>query len=373
MTADAVGGVWQYALELATGLCSRGARVLLAVFGPEPSPSQRDEARAIAGLTMAHCSHRLEWMPGADQDLDAAAAWIAELHAAFQPDVLHVNGYALASVAPDCPTVVVCHSCVRSWWLTVHGSEAPAEWDAYTARVAAGLAAADVVVAPSMAFLRSIKRIYGPQARALVIHNGRSGGFRPGLLKQPIVFSCGRVWDRAKGADLLDRLAARLPWPTFLAGSTRTADGAIAPPLRYVRTLGSLSRNELAAWLASSSIFVLPARYEPFGLAALEAAMSGCALVLGDIPTLRELWDDAALFAPLHDEGALHQATLRLIRNPLLRNEMGARALLRARRYAAATMVEGYLHAYRRATLRHDLVTDTRLPSRAAESMVVHG
>ncbi len=32
----------------------------------------------------------------------------------------------------------------------------------------------------------------------------------------------------------------------------------------------------------------LPARYEPFGLSVLEAALSGCALVLGDIPSLRE-------------------------------------------------------------------------------------
>ena len=35
----------------------------------------------------------------------------------------------------------------------------------------------------------------------------------------------------------------------------------------------------------------LPARYEPFGLSILEAALSGCALVLGDLPSLRELWD----------------------------------------------------------------------------------
>ena len=38
--------------------------------------------------------------------------------------------------------------------------------------------------------------------------------------------------------------------------------------------------------------------YEPFGLAVLEAAQAGCALVLSDIPTFRELWDGAAMFVP---------------------------------------------------------------------------
>jgi hypothetical protein len=41
---------------------------------------------------------------------------------------------------------------------------------------------------------------------------------------------------------------------------------------------------------------VLPARYEPFGLSVLEAALSGCALVPGDIASLRGNWDGVAEF-----------------------------------------------------------------------------
>ena len=48
--------------------------------------------------------------------------------------------------------------------------------------------------------------------------------------------------------------------------------------------------------IARAAIYALPAHYEPFGLSILEAAMSGCALVLGDIPSLREIWGDAAVF-----------------------------------------------------------------------------
>ena len=67
--------------------------------------------------------------------------------------------------------------------------------------------------------------------------------------------------------------------------------------------------------MGRAAIYALPARYEPFGLSILEAALSGCALVIGDIPSLREIWADAALFvpsdghdAPLAHVGELHHA-----------------------------------------------------------------
>src|SRR3546814_15067984 len=61
----------------------------------------------------------------------------------------------------------------------------------------------------------------------------------------------------------------------------------------------------MAAWRERAGIFVSPSLYEPFGLAVLEAAMSGCALLLSDIPTFRELWDGAAVFTPAGDSDAL--------------------------------------------------------------------
>jgi glycosyltransferase involved in cell wall biosynthesis len=65
-----------------------------------------------------------------------------------------------------------------------------------------------------------------------------------------------------------------------------------------------------------AAIYVLPARYEPFGLSALEAALSGCALVLGDLPSLREIWGETAVFIPPDDSEALHSAVSALIGSP---------------------------------------------------------
>lgn len=85
------------------------------------------------------------------------------------------------------------------------------------------------------------------------------------------------------------------------------------------------------------------ARYEPFGLSVLEAAQAGCALVLGDIPSLRENWDGAALFAAPDDDDALRDALRRLIEDDALRARFGARARRRAMFMTAARMADEYL------------------------------
>lgn len=371
MTADAVGGVWQYALELTAGLCRHGTRVVLAVMGPPPSDEQRTAAAAIPGLSLRHRPYRLEWMRAAEDDLEDAAAWLAALEAELDPDIVHLNGYGLASGAWSAPVVVVCHSCVHTWWQAVREADAPPEWSGYAERVAHGLLAADLVVAPTRAFLAAIERVYGPQPQTMVIANGRSGPFGPSKDKLPLVFSCGRAWDEAKGTDLLDRLAERLPWPVYLAGDLRSPDGSAAAGLSRVHKLGRLDQDQLADWLARTSIFALPARYEPFGLAVLEAAMSGCALVLGDIETLRELWDGAALFADHADDEALLKVTTRLIDDKDLCAAMGSRALHRANTYRAEKMVDAYVRAYHRASLHRNRVPapliGTGLPGSNAE------
>lgn len=353
MTADAIGGVWQYAIELARGLCRRGTRVMLAVMGPNPSAAQCAAAAAIEGLQLVHRPYCLEWMQGSEDDLVDAALWLAQLQQDFEPDLVHINGYAQAVGDWAAPVVVVCHSCVRTWWQAVRGGEAPAEWNAYSERVADGLAAADLVVAPSASFLAAIQRTYSPQSPARVIHNGRSGPFTARAPKEPLIFSCGRAWDAAKGIEALKNVAPRLPWPVYLAGEMQSPDGDTLTSPVGVRALGSLTEDRLAEWLSRAAIFALPARYEPFGLSVLEAAQSGCALVLGDIETLRELWADAALYVDPADEEALGAAVTRLISDGALCRAMAARALGRARRYSAEAMVTSYLDAYRHAQMRH--------------------
>ena len=260
-------------------------------------------------LQLFTAPYKLEWMEHPWEDVAAAGEWLLEIERRVLPDVVHLNGYAHAALPWRAPVLVAGHSCVLSWWEAVKGEPAPARWDRYRREVARGLAAADMIVAPTRAMMESLERHYGPLRAGRVIPNGRDPSrFHPAE-KQPLVFAAGRMWDEAKNLTALDAAARRLAWPVFVAGET-------ARPAAAARLLGRLSAACVAEWLSRAAIYALPARYEPFGLSALEAALSGCALVLGDIPSLREVWGDAACFTPPGDPDALHRAIAALIGNP---------------------------------------------------------
>jgi glycosyltransferase involved in cell wall biosynthesis len=115
-----------------------------------------------------------------------------------------------------------------------------------------------------------------------------------------------------------------------------------------VRHLGRLTSHEVRTWCARASIYALPARYEPFGLSVLEAAAAGCALVLGDIRSLRENWTGAAVFVQPDDSRALAHAIADLIADAARRSELGRFAKMRARQFTVARMTGAYMDAYAR-------------------------
>jgi glycogen synthase len=348
MTTDTVGGVWNYAVELARSLDRHGVRIALATMGAPVTPSQRSQLSGLQALSLHESSFKLEWMQHAWDDVDRAGEWLLALERQFAPDVVHLNQFAFGALPFAAPTLVVAHSCVLSWWRAVHRETAPASWDEYRRRVCAGLAGARLVAAPTRAMLDSLADNYG-HAGGVVLCNGRGAeSFRPAA-KRPFILAAGRFWDAAKNLAALQAVAPLLPWPVRLAGSTSHPDGGSVPPSQ-VEFLGELPAQSLARQLAEASIYALPARYEPFGLSVLEAALSGCALVLGDIPSLREVWGPAALYVAADDYPALRATLCRLIDDPHERTRMSAAARARALQFTTPRMTGAYLTAY--ATLQ---------------------
>jgi glycogen(starch) synthase len=346
MTADTVGGVWTYALDLADALAPHGVDVVLATMGRAMSDGQREQLRASSIAEVHESGYALEWMDEPWADVDRAAGWLLSLEETVAPDLVHLNGYAHAALPWRVPTVVVAHSCVLSWWRAVLGEDAPPSWGEYRRRVANGLSSTGAVVAPTAAMLASLQALYGPLAHGSVVPNGRCTEWLAPRAKEPFVLSAGRLWDQAKNVTALDAVAHHLDWPVAIAGEGERPDRTGSVDIGGARLLGSLPFDELSTWMARASVFALPARYEPFGLAALEAALAGCALVLGDIPSLREVWADAAVFVDPDDEQALVQALHALVRNGSHRSAMAARASHRARSYTVERMAAGYLGVY---------------------------
>jgi len=328
VTTDAVGGVWRYSLELVSHWV--GVPVVLAVLGPNASAAQRAEAGAIPGVTLLDTGLPLDWTASSRASLSATTAEL-QLHAVHM-GARSVHLHAPALVGPDpwpMPVVTVAHSCVATWWRAVRGGKLPPDlaWRAEAA--GEGLRRADAAVAPTRAFADALVAEYGPLP-ITVIHNGRRAVSHAGPSERAVL-AAGRLWDEGKGVAALDAAAPGVGAPVRAAGPVR-GPGGIAH-FTNLALLGSLDEPGMHRARASATVFAAPARYEPFGLAVLEAAQAGQALVLADIPTFRELWDGAALFAGPDLAATLRQA----LDDPA---PLASRARARALRYTASAMAQ---------------------------------
>jgi glycosyltransferase involved in cell wall biosynthesis len=349
MTTDSVGGVWTFTLELAREFSKLGVQVMMATLGAEPNAQQAAEAKQIPELCLATSDFKLEWMDDPWNDIEESGRWMLGLEQKYQPDIVHLNSFGHGDLPWSVPVLLTAHSCVLSWWKAVKNEAAPATWNRYRSTVARALESADVVTCPTAALASELVEHYGLEhSRAIVIPNGRDRTqFRRGP-KEPFVLTAGRLWDEAKNTAAVARAADSLSWPVYAAGGTSGPNGETLQ-FEGARMLGHLPTAELAKWLTRAALFALPARYDPFGLAAVEAGLSGCALVLGDIPSQHEVWGDAALFVKPGDDRALRTAIQSLINDEDLLRKMSERSYTRALTFDPANTATLYLEAYQSA------------------------
>lgn len=347
LVTDAVGGVWVYSVELARALKPLGIETVLAVTGPSPSVDRRE---AAAGMRLIDTGLPLEWLDTSEAEIARAGEELARIAANEGADIVQTSSAALlAGAAFDCATVAVQHSCVATWWDAVKGGPLPEDFRWRREMVGRGLRCADVVVAPSSAFAEATRRAYALDRPVLAVHNGRTPRQHRELPQGDFVFAAGRLWDEGKNAATLDCAAALIDAPLQAAGPLEGPNGATFEP-RHLTSLGELGAGKLGGLLAARPVFASAALYEPFGLSVLEAAQAGCALVLSDIATHRELWDGAAIFVDARDARGFADGVTKLLGNGGERHRLGERAQARARHYSTERMARGMAGIYARVT-----------------------
>ncbi|WP_413396299.1 glycosyltransferase family 4 protein [Rhizobium sp. Rhizsp42] len=346
MTVDAAGGVWRYAVDLAAGLRDLGIDTVFACFGPRPNRAQQREAEQIGGLVQ--CDAPLDWMVENEAALVQVPRIIADLVGREHIDLVHLNLPSQgADLTVDVPVVAVSHSCVCTWFQAVRDNGVPESWAWQITINRRGLERADAVVVPSQGHAGLLRQVYGQGTPPIhVVYNASL--VEPSCApKAPYVFAAGRWWDDGKNGPVLAAAAASIQWPVIMAGANIGPNGQHTA-LPNIDHRGELDHGETMGLMREAAIVVSPSLYEPFGLAALEAARSSGALVLADIPTYRELWHGAALFADPRDPAAFGEAINRLIADKSLRATLGKQAQARSLTFSPVRQAQAMSGIYDR-------------------------
>lgn len=342
LTTDNIGGVWTFSLNLAKGLKKNGIEVFIVVIGNKMTDYQKEE---IDFTSWFFIGSKQEWMLDPWNDIKRSGKLLSDIVASVRPDILHLNSYSLARLQWCMPVIVTAHSCVLSWWEAVKHEQAPAEWNRYREMVGQGIRTADVIVAPSASMMNAIEQHYAPEKIKAVIYNGSDKSAFSSAPRQKFVFSLGRLWDEAKNVKLLIEAAGEIGYHIFVAGDLNGKNTGILP--KNVHLLGRLTARQVAGWLSEAAIYVLPVIYEPFGYTFLEAALSGCALIAGDIESMREIWPGAAVLADPYNSRELAREVNTLMEDSGRRELLASRAFeIATREYTLEKMSDQYIILY---------------------------
>jgi len=325
---DTIGGGWNAVMTIARGLAVRGFDVTLAMLGPEPDPRQAAEIadtpnlRAISAHTVAA---RLADSFG---DLQAAGQAVARLANVLAVDLVVLHHPALAAFGPFQAPVVVSPDgrdiIVASRTRQASGHE----WRARLLR--SGYQIATGVVAPSHADAGDIMDAHRLRRPPRVIRRTFTpfAADRPAVDLTSYAFAAHQAADGRENLATLNEVAALCPHPVMLAG---TSAGKLADA-GHLWALGALTPGQTQRWLEGAQAFVSSATGDTDGEMAWRAAEAGRPLVLADAPDYRELWGDAAAFAPAGDAVALARALNALMADSGQRKQLAdaARAIARA-------------------------------------------
>jgi glycosyltransferase involved in cell wall biosynthesis len=232
--------------------------------------------------------------------------------------------------------------------------------DRATARLGHGVVAVSDAV---KGLLRTALRI--PEARVVVIHNGvelpvdgepldRNAWDVPP--DHTLLCTVGRLHEQ-KGIDVLVEAVAVLGRQGVRVTAVVVGDGPLKADLAArirqaeARVILAGFQRQVRPFIQASDIFVLPSRWEGFGMAIVEAMGLGKPVVATRVGGIPEIVEDAVtgILCPPGRPAALAAAIRRLVEAPRLRRAMGAAGRQRAASlFTAQAMSARYQAMYRR-------------------------
>lgn len=175
------------------------------------------------------------------------------------------------------------------------------------------------------------QRLGVPVNKISVIYNAVDSRFailnnQPKQPEKQYILSVGSIDPRKNLKSVLEahRLLHDLCIPLKVAGGSSKIfnDLEITENLKNVQFLGRVSDDQLIQLYREATVFVYPSLYEGFGLPPVEAMKSGVPVVTSDIPVLREVCQDAALYVDPKNSVAVSQAVRSLLTDEHLYDKM---------------------------------------------------
>src|SRR5581483_8431098 len=248
----------------------------------------------------------------------------------FTPDVVHAHDWLVAHPAValaefyDVPMVSTVHATEagrHSGWVSGALSRQVHAIESWLVRES------DSLITCSASMREEITELFGPGlAEITVIRNGIDADRWPFAARRPRtgppeLLYVGRL-EYEKGVhDLitaLPRIRRSHPGTTLTIAGDGTQQDWLVEQTRKQRVrkavnfVGHLDHHELLAALHRADVAVLPSHYEPFGLAALEAAAAGTPLVTSNIGGLGEavINGETGMSCPPRDVAGLAKAVI---------------------------------------------------------------
>jgi glycosyltransferase involved in cell wall biosynthesis len=200
------------------------------------------------------------------------------------------------------------------------------------------------LIAVSEATREDLVRVYhlSPERISVVSHGVEPDFFALDRTRVAPLVLCVSTLHPHKNLDRLIRAYARRrrDWLLTIVGMRGFFAGALDALIAElcvkdsVRLAGWIPRNELLQLYAQARAVVYPSTFEGFGMPVLEAMAAGIPVTCSDIPPLREVAGDAALFFDPMSEDAIAAALDRIVTDAPLRARLAQAGPERARQFS---------------------------------------
>jgi glycogen(starch) synthase len=338
-----IGGLGRHVHHLSTALAAAGHEVVVLSrrpTGTDPSthPSSDEINEHVRVVAAAQDPHEFSF--GNDMMAWTLAMGHAMVRAGlsldFTPDVVHAHDWLVAHPAIalsefyDVPMISTIHATEagrHSGWVAGSLSRQVHAVESWLVRES------DSLITCSASMSDEITELFGPGlAEITVIRNGIDAARWPFATRRPHtgppeLLYVGRL-EYEKGVHdaiaALPRIRRAHPGATLtIAGEGTQQDWLVEQARKHrvrkaTRFVGRLDHDELLKLLHRADVAVLPSHYEPFGLAALEAAAAGTPLVTSNIGGLGEavIDNETGLSCPPRDVARLAAAVCTALDDP---------------------------------------------------------